>query len=556
MKIHELELQDFKGFEKVQINFEEPGESIDTPIMFFLGENGSGKTSIFEALMLIFSSVYSPKLTREISFDYIIKYTLNDLHIELRKNTNEYLIITTKREKKEMTGFRRFVDFRNWILSRQVQYIPQKIVTSYSGINDRLGSIYQNVQVNYKRHLTKNNSNNREETDHQNEMNKVFVHSRDEDVSLFLPVIWFDDDRAKKILKETCYIDKLSEIEIQIGLTSENLKKIFPLYSQVNYNEEKEKFDNDRENTLSSIYGYNYVENSKVELKKMLKKYLYEEVLVGVEYSSKKNTSPRIKIKINLENYFGKGKILFDLMSDLKSQFGAGVDIFLVKNGKKIVFRDLSEGEYQLIRIIGMLILTKDSSGLVLLDEPDVHLSSRWKYKFREFLDKLLEDISNTQVLINTHDPLVVNGSKAEEVRIIQLSENQMFVEKPYTDAIGKGIDGLLRSRYFNLDTTLDYTTLRLMKKREDLSRKYKLEISTETAEDELSEVENELRKLNKKINSLSFNNSNYDDELYKEYLEALQSIGLNTDLKTISQRDLDERKEKIKDIILEMVKK
>ena len=76
-----------------------------------------------------------------------------------------------------------------------------------------------------------------------------------------------------------------------------------------------------------------------------------------------------------------------------------------------------------------------------------------------------------------------------------------MFVEKPYTDAIGKGIDGLLRSRYFNLDTTLDYTTLRLMKKREDLSRKYKLEISTETAEDELSEVENELRKLNKKIN-------------------------------------------------------
>lgn len=556
MKIHELELQDFKGFEKVQINFEEPGESIDTPIMFFLGENGSGKTSIFEALMLIFSSVYSPKLTREISFDYIIKYTLNDLHIELRKNTNEYLIITTKREKKEMTSFRRFVDFRNWILSRQVQYIPQKIVTSYSGINDRLGSIYQNVQVNYKRHLTKNNSNNREETDHQNEMNKVFVHSRDEDVSLFLPVIWFDDDRAKKILKETCYIDKLSEIEIQIGLTSENLKKIFPLYSQVNYNEEKEKFDNDRENTLSSIYGYNYVENSKVELKKMLKKYLYEEVLVGVEYSSKKNTSPRIKIKINLENYFGKGKILFDLMSDLKSQFGAGVDIFLVKNGKKIVFRDLSEGEYQLIRIIGMLILTKDSSGLVLLDEPDVHLSSRWKYKFREFLDKLLEDISNTQVLINTHDPLVVNGSKAEEVRIIQLSENQMFVEKPYTDAIGKGIDGLLRSRYFNLDTTLDYTTLRLMKKREDLSRKYKLEISTETAEDELSEVENELRKLNKKINSLSFNNSNYDDELYKEYLEALQSIGLNTDLKTISQRDLDERKEKIKDIILEMVKK
>ena len=552
MKIHELELQDFKGFEKVQINFEEPGESIDTPIMFFLGENGSGKTSIFEALMLIFSSVYSPKLTREISFNYIIKYTLNDLHIELRKNANEYLIITTKNEKKEMTSFRRFVDFRNWILSRQVQYIPQKIVSSYSGINDRLGSIYKIVQANYKRHLTKNNSNNMEETENQNEINKVFVHSRDEDVSLFLPVIWFDDNRAKNILKETCYIDKLSEIEVQISLTSENLKKIFPLYSQDNYNEEKEKFDNDRENTLSSIYGDDYVENSRVELKKMFIKYLSEEVLVDVEYSSKKNISPRIKININLENYSGKGKILFDLMSDMKSQFGAGVDIFLVKNGKKILFRELSEGEYQLIRIIGMLILTKDSSGLVLLDEPDVHLSSRWKYKFREFLDKLLEDISSTQVLINTHDPLVVNGSKAEEVRIIQLSENKMFVEKPYTDAIGKGIDGLLRSRYFNLDTTLDYTTLRLMKKREELSRKYKLEISSETAKDELSEVENELRKLNKKINSLSFNNSNYDDELYKEYLGALQSIDLNT----ISERDLDERKEKIKDIILGMVKK
>lgn len=79
-----------------------------------------------------------------------------------------------------------------------------------------------------------------------------------------------------------------------------------------------------------------------------------------------------------------------------------------------ITFHQMSEGEQQLLMVLGLMRFTKSHQSLVLLDEPDTHLNPHWSVEYLDLTsvmgDNALEspEQQSSQILMATHDPLVL----------------------------------------------------------------------------------------------------------------------------------------------------
>lgn len=613
MKLLLLTLNNFKNLNDFKIEF--PEDTNNNSLLFFLGNNGSGKTTVFEAILTIFASFYSPTLLKNSLFEYEICYEIRDSKIYLKRkkiSEKEYAYVCKKDEFEEK--FDNFNDYRKKIISNENEYIPQIIVTSYSGINDRIKPIYKNIQKNYKRNLNKFNINY---MNNEDKNNKRFIHSIDESIFLYIPAVLLGDSAMKNILKNNCNIDKIEKIIIKINLTFQNVKKILPEYEISKYREDKKRIQDkltnepcnfnflnvlddfdaldyrnkseqndifskdifinkserkesennessrmenihlknlknvkDREYTILGIFKNNYVINSKNEMIKRIP----EGIDIWDKYSTDKNRSHSIKLEMCLDEIKFNGIEVFEFLHDLKQQYDAIIDVKLKKNDHddSISATNLSEGECQFIKVLGMLVLAQNKEGIVLLDEPDVHMNPKWKYNFRKMIDKLLKNLQGVQVIINTHDPLMINGAMAEEVRIFEKFDKQILVNQPFMDATGKSIDGLLKSQYFNLEETLDYKTKLKITKREELYREYNESLS-KGYED--SGIKKDLEEINKEIAKLPFTNYDYIDKSYREYLSIIKELSLDIDLNKIDKDEMKLRKEKLKSIVQKVIK-
>src|SRR5690606_20677320 len=123
-------------------------------------------------------------------------------------------------------------------------------------------------------------------------------------------------------------------------------------------------------------------------------------------------------------------------ISDLIKEVKVNVKKKNIKNS--VTFKELSEGEQQLLTVLGLLKFTKDKETLVLLDEPDTHLNPLWKWEYIELLkdiykkDETGAEDRTTHIIINTHDPLVIGGLEKEQVRIFKRDDNgKVYVDTP-----------------------------------------------------------------------------------------------------------------------------
>ena len=139
-------------------------------------------------------------------------------------------------------------------------------------------------------------------------------------------------------------------------------------------------------------------------------------------------------------------------------------------------FDQLSEGEKQLIAVIGAIRLTNQRDNLILLDEPDTHLNPQWSWEYPEMLDDAFDETQKDQstVLMATHDPVVISGLVRQQVFLANVvGTEQSTFEHPYRNPRGQGIANLLcSSEFFGLPSSLDKKTQVLMDERLRLSLK------------------------------------------------------------------------------------
>jgi ABC-type multidrug transport system ATPase subunit len=178
-----------------------------------------------------------------------------------------------------------------------------------------------------------------------------------------------------------------------------------------------------------------------------------------------------------------------------------------------LTFRELSEGEQQLLMVLGLLRFTKEDEALFLLDEPDTHLNPVWSIQYLEFLREIVGPDKSSHVIMSTHNPLVISSLERSQVRVMQRDDETglVTVETPEESPRGMGIAGILTSDIFGLRSALDLPTQKLMDERRELAVK---EVLTE-------EDKARLGKLNEELQDLDFSIS-ARDTLYTRFVEEM----------------------------------
>jgi len=118
------------------------------------------------------------------------------------------------------------------------------------------------------------------------------------------------------------------------------------------------------------------------------------------------------------------------------------------KNGKTIKLNQLSDGEKNIIAMVGDIARRLsmanphmenplEGKGIVLIDEIDLHLHPLWQ---RVIISKLTEVFPNCQFIVSTHSPQVLSHIKAEHIFILKPIDDDIIIEKP-TESYGKSTD-------------------------------------------------------------------------------------------------------------------
>jgi hypothetical protein len=178
-------------------------------------------------------------------------------------------------------------------------------------------------------------------------------------------------------------------------------------------------------------------------------------------------------------------------------------------------FRELSEGEQQLLTVLGLLKFTGGKDSLFLLDEPDTHLNPAWTVKYLGFLREFIPNKATSHVLMVTHDPLALAELQKGQVQIMWRDAALLVhAAVPESDPRGMGYAGILTSDMFGLGSTLDEYTTNLLR-----DRRAVLEIEC------LDDADRKrLDELNRELDSMGFSTAHWDED-YREYLHLRKKV-------------------------------
>jgi restriction endonuclease S subunit/predicted ATPase len=185
-----------------------------------------------------------------------------------------------------------------------------------------------------------------------------------------------------------------------------------------------------------------------------------------------------------------------------------------------ITFHQLSEGEQQLLMVLGLMRFTKSHQSLVLLDEPDTHLNPHWSVDYIKDLARVMSDnaIESTeqqtsQILMATHDPLVIASLLKEQIHLLKRDTQTGACKwEPATvNPRGLGFTGILTSEMFGFRSDLDPETLG------DLDNRVRLIAKEETLTPQQTK---ELEEIDKRLAEAGFSKA-FSDPYYAAFVRA-----------------------------------
>ena len=185
-----------------------------------------------------------------------------------------------------------------------------------------------------------------------------------------------------------------------------------------------------------------------------------------------------------------------------------------------ITFRQLSEGEQQLLMVLGLMRFTQSRQSLVLLDEPDTHLNPHWSVSYLSDLERVMGSSAvdsgarqSSQILMATHDPLVISSLAKEQVHLLVRDpiSGECSSMASSVDPRGMGFSGILMSEMFGFQSDLDEDTLKTLNRRVRLVGK----------EGGLTEAEEqELERIDGRLEEAGFMTA-FSDPYYSAFVRA-----------------------------------
>ncbi len=478
MRLDRLHIPEFKNLRDLTLDFAE-----NEDISVIVGRNGAGKSNVLEALTIIFRDL---DLNLISDFPYTITYRCRGQSISIDADPTR----ATRRKRVEVDGVivpaKRLTDD-----SQDRPLLPSFVFGYYSGPTARLEEHFRLHQRSFSRALRAGDGS---------AMRRLFyarpVHSQFALLAFFL----HRNDEMLEFLN--------SELSI------EDLESVLFVMREPSWHshEGDERFWRARgavRDLLSNLYELAVAPMRRSEH-------------VQAEFGSGSNLE-------HLYLYLGNPSSLSELAGsydDEREFFKALESTYISEllsevrirvrtrhmNGA-ITFRELSEGEQQLLMVLGLLRFTREEEALFLLDEPDTHLNPAWSQRYIGLLREVGGMGGSSHVVMATHDPLVVAGLTKEQVKILSRdgASGRVLAEQPRDDPRGMGVAGLLTSEVYGLRSQLDLHTLGLIEQQRELS-----------ARDELdADSKQKLSDLNEELRFLGFTTAVRDPD-YEQFLSAL----------------------------------
>jgi predicted ATPase len=497
MRLDQLRIDEFKNLRNLAVDFDKA-----SPYTVLVGQNGSGKSNLIEAIANIFRNL---DLDEVAPFGYDLQYECrkNLIRVEARKGLHPTFRIRRKGrgvfEEIPRSTFLA-VDADDRPLHR-----PAFVFGYYSGPTDRLAVLFEKHTERFYRLIIKAKAKRDDKPVRSNALRRLFyaktLHGQFALLAFFMEhTRGAADDR--EFLREHLMIDGLDSVLFALRQPPWHTKGGDARF----WNAEGEVRD-----FLSRLFDSAMV---PMRMPRRISVDLTKNPSVECLYLFLPAPSALEKV---YETHYRNQYAFFTALesthiSKLLGEVRTRVRITSSEGDRAITYRDLSEGEQQLLLVLGLLKFTAEEETLFLLDEPDTHLNPAWSVQYLDFLDRFVQNRHSCHILMATHDPLVFARLRKEQVRIMRRGNHGWAeADVPDNDPRGMGVQAILTSDLFGLRSTLDLDTQRDL----DLQRKLSLKEGPLTGDEEKA-----LTEVNDRLRLLGFSKT-IRDPLYELFVKA-----------------------------------
>lgn len=483
MQLERLKIQNFRNLRDFEITFTGKATDADGIGRQFkshavIGQNGSGKSNMIEAIVTIFRDL---DLNQKTEFAYQLDYACRGYHIQVDAMGEKGKVTITEQD----TGQPR--EFALSHLQRYARkFLPSHVFAYYSGRSERIEALFQQHQQRFIEAL---NSGSDEL------MRRLFYCRTAYSQFVLLAYLLKDDEECQRILSDL----NIEELDSVLFI----LKR--PYWFKTDLSDEVLRDGDNRfwyargivqefldELWQVAIAPIDHSENRLLDFRGRKEKqdllYLYVPDKAALQRLADRIGEPARLFKYLESTYISD--LIDEVRINVKHRNVAG----------NINFTQLSEGEQQLLNVLGLMRFTQEDQSLFLLDEPDTHLNPIWKLRYFDEIEKVvrLQDktaMGDSQIIVTTHDPIMIGSLRKEQVRILRKTQTgSVEVAEPDIDPQGMGFAGLLKSELFGLRSTVDNETLRRLDRRNFLYAKGDERTKAEDAEmarlsDELADL-------------------------------------------------------------------
>lgn len=528
MQIKRLEISDHKCLVDFKIRMMIDHEKGSSTIL--IGENGTGKSTMLKTVLEIMMSFGSDAIEKGIKYDYEIEYYYKGSDILISKSERSYYIKID--DDFSCSGVRDTVNKKLEDAGKSI--IPERISYFYAGLNDYSFNIFRRTNIEYnnecRNQLTSYwNALYLANHQYQGEFKKRRFNYCDENFvpAYLVSILCGGDTYERHCVIEQCHITAIDTISVSIIINDTLRNKLSNDILEIG-----------EEGVLDLI---SFIDDRFTEC--FRRGFLYQ------------NDSRFVFELHEIDAIDADSISFFNFFEKLVTLLNAKLEPFVLVGDTRVSCNDLSEGQRQLIKILGMLGICKSEDTLVLMDEPDAHMNPKWKYDLKEIIDSCLEDAVNTQAIIATHDPLVINGVDRRFIRVFThnpaiLRDNHWYITKviePTEKTEGMGIDGLLQSEYYGMPSVLDIKTKEKMHEKQSLLIK--------KVDGTITEQENQkLIELSENLEDMAFARNIPTDSYYDEYVAAMHRIYKEHSNKSLTREEIAERNAKAEEILRELL--
>ena len=391
MKLKRLEIKKYKNLIDFSADFES-GKGLS----ILIGNNGSGKSNVLEAISGIFVNAYSAKAIHK--FVYSLTYEIKGKEVKLEQ--------TIYRCQYYVDG--KVIAVKELALRG---LLPTNVIALYSGEDKRWWhNYYEPFYLKFTRDINAGTSNTLSPKMYY--INKYYW-----DIAL-LSLVYSTAEDDKQFLKKTIGRDTVDHIllfytqNVERHCKSELLKSFL---QSVNLFSEHSKGP----------------DGEPVYLYAMTKESIFDTYGVRVfeDFAAMKNfymfaDAKFLNNKPEEFNYYEKQLFDYFLQAYMPKDKKVIKNIELIYNGFSA--KDLSEGEKKLILIRSVLSFVADENSLILFDEPDANIHEGRKQQIYNLFAEYCK--FDRQMVVATHSPILAQLANEKELLMLELDEGKSTI--------------------------------------------------------------------------------------------------------------------------------